>query len=806
MIKNTFALCALFVAHTAAPLFGAFDINNLTSEFIVDADICPGQDNPGNGGLLVTVKIPTDGIVPPSPLAPSGEDVRLAIVYLPKGYSESTEQYPVVYYLPGFMGDHTFFVCGDKLVLDDIINNKLVVPMIVVSVDASLINGITPDGLRNYSSAWYVNSPLNGAFETFLVNNTVDFIDTNFRTKANRAYRALAGQSMGGYGSTLQAMQHPEKYIGFGSESGTPMWAIVTTNLAHEPDGALYTLNSLIQPEIPTSGPNAGKITPENGTFTYLFFSISGALSPDIDAINGNPSNPFVGQYFVDLPWQMNGDGTPVLVPGPFIGAAPTAPHTPVVFAQSLVLDPVVVDRWKEKDPYFVMDTPGTVETLKRQAFFIDGGNIELINQRGARVLSEKFAQLGIDHEYLLYNGTHTACIVDEPCSRNRTVFQMLSAAFSANDQDPLINVNDVRVKIAGTGTILIKDDARFEVNKGSFVGIETIPDLEIINTNVTLQLNDNAQLLIGNDDVAGGCLQIGNLYSKAKAFGDPTLNNNHITANIIIDGPGALFNIGEQGFFGIAAGLVGQFPVVPNDWGVCSLFNVDNISLDIRNGLFDHNQIASGLSPIASLMAISTCGHYVYNVNFPNGNMRGGGNLALVPDCWRMQPVNITQAGLLEPGGIRRTTPPPNRIDMSTTALDFFYLREMASTGFYLNKSVRNLLSSAEQLTDRGNDPIFSIDTTDFTAFTTYLGQQVYAAQGSKEASIADVEGQRTIAYVDTIQTVPTFMRTTDLPVNIGQRLDYPKIIDLGAIGIWVESCADQRELISVYDVKPTA
>ncbi|MGE0009838.1 MAG: alpha/beta hydrolase [Candidatus Babeliales bacterium] len=796
----TFLLALLMTTHLHAIIYP------------IDPNICGDINNPGNGGLLVLVGIPTLDKVPPSPLAPEGDNVRLAIVYLPRGYETSTERYPVVYYLPGFEGDHTFFVCGDKLVLDDLINNKLITPIIVVSVDASLINGVTPDGLRNYASAWYVNSELNGVnrmpglFEDFLVEDTVNFIDANFRTKADRAYRALAGQSMGGYGSTLLAMNHPDKFIGFGSESGTPLWAIATTDLAHTNtagilDGALFSLNSLVQPEIPTSGPDTGRIAPTNGPNTFLLFSLSGALSPNLAAIRGEFVNPFVNTYFVDLPFQVNGDGTPVFTPGPFIGASTEIPGTPITFPVSLVLSQTAIERWREKDPWFVSNDPDVIETLQHQAFFLDGGNLELINARGARMLSVKLANEQVDHEYLLYNGKHTDCIVNENCSRNRTVFQMLSAVFSQNGEDP----NVVRSKIIGTGTIIIEENAQLFVEKGTLLGIETLPP-EVEATNINLQILDNGKVLIGDETRAGGGFQIGNLYSKARAFADPSLNDNSVQASIIINGPGALFKIGRQGFFGIGAGLLGQ-PIVPPDssnyQGMSGLRNLTQITLDIQEGVFEHNQIASGLEDAAAVFALGPADNYTFRVNFPTGNVLGGANLATLPDNWRMQPVNIDQAGILEPGGIR-TTSPVNFIDTATSTDDFFYKEEMASTGFYFNKSFRNVLASAKQLEDRGTDPIYEITTSSLIDFSTFIGAQVYADQGTKSAAIATVEDELRLVYLDIIENSTTIVRTSDIPFELGQQLDIPKILDLGAIGAWVETFGDTRELISVYDLEP--
>ena len=419
-----------------------------------------------------------------------------------------------------------------------------------------------------------------------------------------------------------------------------------------------------------------------------------------------------------------------------------------------------------------------------------------------ARLISEKLADLQIDHEYLLFMGGHTDCLDTPLCSRTRTIFQMFSAVFSENGQDP----NIIRSKIVGTGTIIIEQDAVMEVNRGTMLGIETLPTdttsplmyPPITITDITLQLNDNGQVLIGSDTQAGGGLQIGNLFSKAKVFGNPSLATNAITATITIDGPGALFQVGEQGFLGFGVGLVGQFPIIPNDWGMSSLFNANQITLNIWEGVFEQKQIASGLSPLAAVLAIGPCLNYTFSLDPINANMRGGGNLATIPDGWRLQPVNILTPGLLSPGGIRQ------EIDFGEpVVLDYFYKRNIASTGQYTNDSFRNLLSSANQLDNRGNPNPYEFSGTD-TQFTDYLAALVYIQEVQKEGAISDVDGAITIGYLDIVNSTSQFVRTTNLPLQPGQQLDFNKILNDGVIGIWVETINNQRDLITVYDVEP--
>lgn len=776
-------------AHSLNDLLASFEYS-FTNDF-----------NNGTGGTILTLGIPTDNIVPPSPTAPDGLNIRLINVYLPEGYETSTERYPVVLYLPGLGGTAASFVIGNKFILDKLIKEKQIVPMIVVNNDPSLIDGPTPQGTYTYSGSWYVNSALNGAFEDFIINNTIDFIDSNFRTKASAGYRGVMGQSMGAFGSVLLGMKHPEKFIGFGACSPTAIWALATTNLAREPDGALFTINSLIQPEIPSSGPNAGKIAPSNGggitpdgaSATYSYFSYSAAFSPDLNALAGDPANPFQATYFVDLPFKVQGDGTPVYGPGPYMGANPTT-GAPVEFAQTLILTQTVIDRWFKNDPYHLIDT--RVDDLKHQNFYFDAGDQpdDNVDNRGARLLSEKLANLQIDHEYVLFDGGHITCLVDANCSRHQTIFQMLSATFSENGQDP----NILRTKIAGTGTIIIEQNAIMEINNGTMVGFETLPDNGITITNITLQLNDNGKVLIGTDIERGGALQVGNLFSKAKIFGKPSLTTNKVSTHLIIDGHDAQFQIGKQGFFGLGVGLIGQFPEVPNDWGMSTLQNADQITIDIRRGVFEHNQIASGLETIASVFALGPCTQYTFHLNHETATMQGGANLATIPDGWRLQPVNITDPGVLFPDGVR------NILDTTEPiVLDVFYKRNIASTGFYTNDSFREMLSSADQLDNRGNDIPYEFVGT-LSQFTEYLEQIVYPLQAAKEGAIATVNNTLRIGYLDLINTQPKFIRTENIPFNVGQVLDIQKLLASGTAGIWVTTQNNQRDLIRIYDIDP--
>jgi hypothetical protein len=61
-------------------------------------------------------------------------------------------------------------------------------------------------------SSWYVNSPVTGNWEDFMVQELVPYIDANFRTLPSRDSRGILGDFMGGYGAIRFGMKHPDVF------------------------------------------------------------------------------------------------------------------------------------------------------------------------------------------------------------------------------------------------------------------------------------------------------------------------------------------------------------------------------------------------------------------------------------------------------------------------------------------------------------------------------------------------------------------------------------------------------------------
>src|SRR6187402_3610210 len=101
-------------------------------------------------------------------------------IYLPPQYFESEEPLPVAYYLPGF-GQTTMNGITMPADLDRVF--ATLDPMIVVVVPGNTSTG----------GSFYVNSPANGDWETFVTEDVVQYIDANFRTIPSAESRGLMG-------------------------------------------------------------------------------------------------------------------------------------------------------------------------------------------------------------------------------------------------------------------------------------------------------------------------------------------------------------------------------------------------------------------------------------------------------------------------------------------------------------------------------------------------------------------------------------------------------------------------------------
>jgi enterochelin esterase-like enzyme len=142
-----------------------------------------------------------------------GEEIAYSI-YFPADYDASNRRYPVLYLLHGYTDDETGWTqFGEAhLIADRSIQKGESAPMIIVMPDA----GVT----------WYVNN-YDGMtrYEDFFITELIPHIDANYRTRTTKQYRAVAGLSMGGYGTLIMATKHPDLF-----SAAAPLSAAVWTD------------------------------------------------------------------------------------------------------------------------------------------------------------------------------------------------------------------------------------------------------------------------------------------------------------------------------------------------------------------------------------------------------------------------------------------------------------------------------------------------------------------------------------------------------------------------------------------------
>ncbi|HUR97084.1 MAG TPA: alpha/beta hydrolase family protein [Pyrinomonadaceae bacterium] len=126
-------------------------------------------------------------------------------IILPARYSaeKSTERFPVVYLLHGLTGHYTNWT--DKTKIAELASSQ---NFIIV----------TPEG----EDGWYTDSTTkpNDKYESYIIKELIPEVENKFRTMTDRDHRAIAGLSMGGYGSIKFGLKYPEMFTVVGSFSG----------------------------------------------------------------------------------------------------------------------------------------------------------------------------------------------------------------------------------------------------------------------------------------------------------------------------------------------------------------------------------------------------------------------------------------------------------------------------------------------------------------------------------------------------------------------------------------------------------
>jgi enterochelin esterase family protein len=141
-----------------------------------------------------------------------GRERRMTI-YTPAGYESGKGKYPVLYLLHGMGGDEDAWAATGRVaeIMDNLIAQGKAEPMIVVMTNGCTKHVSAPG--YSHEGMWrpYMSGSMDGSFEA-MFPSIVEWVDSHYRTKAKRAYRAIAGLSMGGFHSMQISKEYPTMF------------------------------------------------------------------------------------------------------------------------------------------------------------------------------------------------------------------------------------------------------------------------------------------------------------------------------------------------------------------------------------------------------------------------------------------------------------------------------------------------------------------------------------------------------------------------------------------------------------------
>jgi enterochelin esterase-like enzyme len=122
-------------------------------------------------------------------------------VYLPSDYERASRRFPVLYLLHGLGDDETGWVQFGEVarIANETMASGSSTQMIIAMPDAK--------------ATFYINDYAGRQnFEDYFISEFIPFIDSIYKTRRDKQFRAVAGLSMGGYGSLIYALKHPDLF------------------------------------------------------------------------------------------------------------------------------------------------------------------------------------------------------------------------------------------------------------------------------------------------------------------------------------------------------------------------------------------------------------------------------------------------------------------------------------------------------------------------------------------------------------------------------------------------------------------
>ena len=339
-------------------------------------------------GRLLTLEH-TSKVLADNPLG--DPTTRLLDVWLPPQYDKAAagraQRYPVLFDLVGYTGSgksHTNWRNFDENVPERVarlIHERKMGPCLVVF----------PDCFTALGGNQYINSSAIGRYADYLTKELIPFVDREFRTFADRDHRGCFGKSSGGYGAMVHGMKYSRYWGAIANHSGDAYFDFVYR--CDWPN----SLNEFAKHRLRQRKEGRINVVREQEALEEGFDD--GRVRRFLNAIwkKEKLSNAEV-HSLMNLAMAATYDPDP---------EAPNGFRLPFNLETGEII-PARWRRWLKHDPVnLVTRYAKNLKTLR--GIFIDcGWRDQYQIHFGARILSKRLTQAGVEHRYEEFAGTHS--------------------------------------------------------------------------------------------------------------------------------------------------------------------------------------------------------------------------------------------------------------------------------------------------------------------------------------------------------------------------------------------------------------
>jgi enterochelin esterase-like enzyme len=230
---------------------------------------------------------------------------REATVYLPPSYAGSpARRYPVLYLLHGYGGRQDTFTAR----LANLAESQ---DRLAAAQGFSEFIVVTPSAYTLHKGSMYSVSPTIGDWERFIAEDLVAYMDSHYRTLADRRSRGLAGHSMGGYGALRIGMKRPDVFLSLYLMSS----CCLTANRNPRPEGmaASEAIKTREQAVEAAAAPGFGPSTSLASAAAWSANPANPPLFLDLPVKDGKVRPEIVAKWVANAPLEMVGQHTDAL-------------------------------------------------------------------------------------------------------------------------------------------------------------------------------------------------------------------------------------------------------------------------------------------------------------------------------------------------------------------------------------------------------------------------------------------------------------------------------------------------------------